>query len=303
MQPVLKPVFLFKLRSAICGLATSGLLFALVAVLDAQRADDFTPSNKSQVPISEEEAFDRLRTFRKQRLAGDFCFNFQLVHKPRKDRSTYYDGTMWGAWNEQGPVTRIYLQPRSAETVADAVELIVQNGVAPSVWIRRGTDSAFRILRGETIFDPVLDGVLFRPFDLQMPFVYWADVVYEGPDRLGEAGPVQLFLMTPPEGSPAYAKGIHKVRIALDDTYDALRRIELIDAGGEATSALLTERFKKVQGQWIVKYISLKDYASKDRTTFSVQAAAVGLIVNPIFFDPEHTGPLPEMTAVTFQRI
>jgi hypothetical protein len=47
------------------------------------------------------------------------------------------------------------------------------------------------------------------------------------------------------------------------------------------------ESFKKIQEQYIVKRITLKDYSSRDRTTFEVKAAALGISLNRDLFCPQ----------------
>jgi len=126
---------------------------------------------------------------------------------------------------------------------------------------------------------------LYSPFDLQMPFVYWDDFVYEGPTLVGASRVAQQFLMLPPEGSASAELGIAGVRVGLDEIYNALWRIEVMDTDGEMLSRFAVRSFQKVRDQYIVKRISLTDYPVKDRTTFEVKAAAVGLSLDPGLFD------------------
>jgi len=279
---------LFK-RSAVYGLSVAGLFCACIS-LSAQRAGGEKPSRFME-RIDAAEGAQRLDAFRQQRLDGDFCFKFELEHKPRRARTVRYEGMMWGSWNELGPVTRFRVSPPS-DKVAEAlnspevVELIIQNGESPQAWIRRSDDEAFKLITGEALFEPILPGLLYSPFDLQMPFVYWDDFIYEGPTLIGATRVAQQFLMQPPAGSASVARGIAGVRVGLDDTYNALWRIEVIDTEGAVASRFAVESFKKVQEQYIVKRITLTDYPSKDRTTFDVQAASVGLSLNDDFFCP-----------------
>ena len=84
------------------------------------------------------------------------------------------------------------------------------------------------------------------------------------------------------------ASGNHKTETPkLTDIHKKEEKIEVLDVVGDALSLFTVESFKKVQGQYIVKEITLKDYRTKDRTRFKVKAASVGLIFNPDFFDPE----------------
>ena len=54
----------------------------------------------------------------------------------------------------------------------------------------------------------------------------------------------------------------------------------------EVSSRFAVESFKKIQDQYIVKRITLTDYSSRDRTTFEVKAAAVGISLNQNLFCP-----------------
>lgn len=282
---------LFFQRSAVWALAAAGLFFASAQSFAQERAGGERHS-RFMDRIDAEEGARRLAEFRLQRLEGDYCFRFELEHKPRKARTVRYQGIMWGAWSESGPVTRFRVMPRQETFIADdvlveAVELIIQNGVEPEAWIRYAESEDFRLLEGEALFEPILPGLLYSPFDLQMPFVYWDEFVYEGPTLIGASRVAQQFLMLPPEGSASAARGVSGVRIGLDDTYGALWRIEVLGAGSEVRSRFAVESFQKVQEQYIVKRITLTDYPTKDRTTFDVEAASVGLFLKRDFFNPE----------------
>jgi hypothetical protein len=240
--------------------------------------------------IDQEEGARRMAAFRGQRLQGDYCFRFELEHLPRREKKVTYYGTMWGSWNEEGPVIRIELVERDAleaeATNASLIELIIQNGLSPKVWSRNSDSEVFRLLEGDAIFEPVIPGVVYSAFDLQMPFVYWDEFTYEGPGRV-QSRVAQQFLMRPPEGSVAGERGIGSVRIGLDDAYDALLRVEVLDADAKELSRFTVESFKKVQGQYIVKEVTLKDYTTRDRTRFKVEAASVGMDLGAALFNPD----------------
>ena len=280
---------LFK-RSAVCGLTVAGLFFAYLQAtaqvrMGGERASRFMDR------IDVEEGAQRLAAFRRQRLVGDFCFEFELAHKPRRGRTIPYAGIMWGSWNESGPITRFRVsstRPKEGESVnsSEGVELIIQNGVSPQAWIRRNDGSDFELIEGEAMFEPIMPSLLYSPFDLQMPFVYWKDFTYEGPTLVGATRIAQQFLMQPPALSASAQRGISGVRVGLDDTYNALWRIEVMNAESEVSSRFAVESFKKIQDQYIVKRITLKNYSSRDRTTFEVNAAAVGISLNRNLFCP-----------------
>lgn len=283
----------FKLRparSAVAGFTAAGLFFVCV-VADAQRAGGERPS-RFMDRIDAEEGAAKLTAFRGQRLAGDFYFEFQLEHKPRRARTVRYNGKMWGTWKGQGPLSRIAIDPNpvhgnTAPQATQPVELIIQSGPVPAAWIRRSGGEGFEPIEGAALFEPILAGLLYSPFDLQMPFVYWERFQYEGPALAMGSRVAQQFLMLPPEKSASAQWGISGVRIGLDDTYDALLTIEVMDSEMVASWRVAVESVRKVQSQYIVKRMTLTDYPSKDRTTFNVTAAAVGLSLQRDLFAPD----------------
>ena len=290
-MPFRETVFLklFK-RSAVCGLTVAGL-FCACTQASAQVRQGGERASRFMERIDVEEGAQRLAAFRRQRLVGDFCFEFELAHKPRRGRTIPYAGIMWGSWNESGPITRFRVsstRPKEGESVnsSEGVELIIQNGVSPQAWIRQNDGSDFELIEGEALFEPIMPGLLYSPFDLQMPFVYWKDFTYEGPTLVGVTRVAQQFLMQPPVLSACAERGISGVRVGLDDTYNALWRVEVMNAEGEVSSRFAVESFKKVQEQYIVKRITLKDYTSRDRTTFEVKAAALGVSLSRDLFCP-----------------
>ncbi|MEM7790747.1 MAG: hypothetical protein AAF546_05035 [Verrucomicrobiota bacterium] len=275
------------LRSAFGLFATAGLFFVSDSCsLSAQPSKDDDPRYEL---IDREEGQRRLAAFRGQRLRGDYCFNFQLEHLPRREKTVRYNGKMWGTWNEQGALTRFQISEAalgSAETSTDLfLEVIIQNGKTPSVWKRQTSDQHFEKVNGEQLFEPLIPGIVYSPFDLQMPFIFWDQFEYEGPARV-RSRIVQRFLMLAPDDPLYESRGIDAVRLSLDDTYDALFVVEVIGEQGEELSRFDVENFKKIQGQYIVKSITLKDHVSRDRTRFIVREASVGIDLDPLIFNP-----------------
>jgi hypothetical protein len=255
--------------------------------------------------IDRAEGERRMENFRHQRLAGDYCFHFELVHLPRSGDPVVRRGRMWGSWNREGPVSRVLLQASPSSRPAgdgENLEFIVQNGPRSAVWMRRGGEGIFRALEGVGRFEPILPGINYSAFDLQMPFVFWEEFVYEGPGRaLGRAA--QLFLMIPPDGGAAEQAGIESVRLVLDESYDALLRAEVVGEDGNVRSSFRVRKFKRVQDQWIVRTVDLFDPAARDRTRFEVTAAATGITLDPRIFDPDTPPPPPDLPGAAFETL
>ena len=287
----------FLKRSAATVLGVSGL-FCIFASSPVVAKQPPSADNRYEV-IDPEEGERRMNMFRRQRLDGDYCFRFELEHLPRRGKTIRYYGTMWGSWNEQGPVTRIQVASEPGVLVANddkQIEMILQNGPSPYAWLRGSLTEDFVELSGDALLSPILPEIVYAPFDMQMPFLYWDDFRYEGPVRV-KSRIAQTFLMLPPDD----VGWANSVRVGIDDAYNALLRIEVMSADSEPRSQFTVESFKKVQEQWIVKRITLKDNETGDRTRFKVRAASVGLILPEEIFLPEVNVSFPTIPESMFE--
>ena len=271
-------VFLFICRALFFALAVS---FVLPEVTYGQ--SPLQKDSRYEV-IDEAEAARRLDAFRKQRLKGDFCFRFQLEHLPRRGSSVRYYGSMWGSWNEKGPVTRIQLNESETGESKAGVDLILQNGPEPRAWLRDPSTACFVPLKGDALHQPLLPEIVYTPFDFLMPFLYWENYEYAGAKRM-RSRVARNFLMVP-DVTSVVPDWLQAVRIGIDDAYNALLHIEIVEKPDRTRSSFTIESFKQVQGQWIVKGIVLKDWKSRDRTRFKVLSASVGLTFSHAVFSP-----------------
>ncbi len=253
--------------------------------------------------LDESEATRMLNFFKSQRLEENYCFQFQLKHKPRRGRAVRYEGIMYGSWNEKGPISRFKLFPQkvgdNSPEAFPPIEMIVQNGVSPEVWMRQ-SGQPFTLIEDGSLFEPIFEGVVYTPFDLQMPFIFWEDFLYDGPSRvLSRIG--QKFLMFPPESSPVALEGVSAVRVSIDDTYYALLRAEVLQDDKKVRSRFTVHGIKKIQDRYIVKEIELKNMLTKDATTFRVQAAGIGMKFKDSLFNPEESGEPPALSEMKLQ--
>jgi hypothetical protein len=70
--------------------------------------------------------------------------------------------------------------------------------------------------------------------------------------------------------------------VGLDNEYDTLLFVEVSGEDSEPKSKFSVEGWKKVDGRYIVKTITLEDLSSSDRTRFIVDEADVGLSLDPL---------------------
>jgi hypothetical protein len=269
--------------------------------LSAQRGGGRTIlSNPTAIDPAQGE--ERMAAFRNQRLEGDFVFLFTLEQIPRRGQGRVYNGSMWGSWNEKGPITRIRIEPSDSNGDDNlGVEAILQNGPQPLAWVRALPDGVFRQLQGAELFEPILKGLHYRWFDLQMPFLYWDDFDYHGSARVN-GRPAHRFLLYPPNALDLPESGFDRVQLALDSGYNALLRVDLLNVD-QPVASLRVRRFREIRGQWIVREIDLVDERSRDRAQFSVQSAAVGVVLPSSVFDPAHAAAPPRLPHSLFENL
>jgi hypothetical protein len=213
-----------------------------------------------------------LRSFRGMGIAGDFYLDFKLQVRPRRGTEREIPGRLWGGRNELGAVSRISLTGESGTER----RLLLQNGAAPAAWgWTLGQADASAIAVGD-LFAPLVPDTQISAFDLQMPYLYWEEFIFEGVSKI-RGRPAHTFLLYPPADFIAAYPGLSGVRVHLDTQFGALVQSELLDERGRVFRSLAVLDLKKVGEQWMVKSIDLRDERSRDKTRFQVTAAALDL--------------------------
>jgi hypothetical protein len=137
----------------------------------------------------------------------------------------------------------------------------------------------------DALFDP-LAGTDLTAFDLQMPFLYWNDFVFEGLARV-RGRPAHVFLMYPPAEVSARRPELTGVRVYLDTQFNALVQAEQIGVENRSLKSITILDLKKVDEQWIPKSIDVRDELTRNKTRFAVTGAALGLDLLPTLFESE----------------
>jgi len=276
----------------LCGLLASLLLGSSLARAQPLHSEEV--ANPAPVPLSSADADQELFKFRHGRLDGDFCLAFELLHRPRRGDDTAYIGAAWGTWNDQGPITRFrVIQKSTASTSGPPAatpviwEWLVQNGATPHIWaLTPGTTTAREVPATEWR-TPLFPGTVYTPFDLLMPFLYWADSTYAGTDRPNGRG-VDMFVLKPPASAPVPSIG--SVRISMDREFLNLVRTEQFDPKGKLVRKFDLQSFAKVQEQWMIQTCQLLDVTTGDYDRFDVKSAAMKQKLDAVIFDPAHLG-------------
>ena len=267
------------------------------ALLFSQPRSQSTPASTVADRLSPEEAATVLENFRKARLKGDFVFEINLHHMPRRGDGFKLEGKMQGSWNEKGPLFRLDLDPSEGSALKNRVSLLSQNGANPLLWKYeapavttrhlKAPPSQPHLLTEQHMFAPLFPGLVYTPFDLQMPFIYWKDHVFEGTRKvLGRS--CSAFVMFPPASIAEAYPDLAGVRIFLDTQFSAMLKAEIINKEKKAIKTFKIGSFKKIQDQWIVKSMDLLDKVSRNKTRITILSAKLDLDLPKKIFTPEN---------------
>jgi len=262
------------------------LAFCVLAPFAVAQKEARPPPSYLQLnPPDQAEGRAIVEGFRQQGIAGDYYLEFELQVLPRTGDEQDLYGRMWGSRNASGPVSRVSVHAGSVNHPSDEVRLLIQSGQNPRIWRwTAASGGSAAPLPVEALFDPVA-GTNLTAFDLQMPFVYWPEFVYEGVIRM-HGRPTHQFLFYPPADIALRNPTLKGVRAYLDTQYAALVEVELIGDRNVALKTLSILDLKKIGSQWIVKSVDCRDEATRNKTRFAVTAAALNQHFAPTVFDP-----------------
>jgi len=222
------------------------------------------------------EAIERAR-----RAVPDQCYlEFNLRILPRRGEARVVPGRLWGSRGEKGPLVRIVLDPGAP----DERRWLVRGGIEPAVWRSSGRGP---VLPADS-FEPLWGGVELTPFDLQLTFLYWPDEQLIGVNRV-IGRPANAFVFRPPPAFAARHPEVAGVRAHLDSQYDVPLQTEILGADRVLKTLSLVD-VKLIGGQAIAREVDARDEATRDKTRFEVSAAALGLDLSPMLFDPARLG-------------
>lgn len=259
-------------------------------------ADRPADSNRGPIEVdpirSEEEGQRVIDQFRGQRILGDYLLRFRLEHRPRRAKERIYTGLLLGTWGGDGPIMRVLVWDDSP-SASDPNEFLLRGGPNPAIFRRSATANSSSVVPPDQWQQPLTSDVVYTPFDILMPYVYWENFDYAGSRRFA-GRPTHFFDMKRPSDSEAaidaYRK-VSEVEIGLDADFNALRRARVFDNSGNISRVFEVRSFKKLANeQFIVKEIDLTDRISRDMTRFKVTHALTGIALEPSLFLPDALG-------------
>ncbi|MDQ8179964.1 outer membrane lipoprotein-sorting protein [Pelagicoccus sp. SDUM812005] len=278
------------------GILGIALLLALTAGdLSAQRRHGSSPLDTLGEEVSQAEGLEILNTFRRLGIAGDFRLSFKLEVRPRKDKTRIVSGVLLGTQSQYGPLSRIDIALEPADVTergnlvpAKVKRLLLQNGIFANALEMNSWEpdrEEARLIESDAFFEK-LAGSDFTIFDLLMPFSFWQEFKYEGRTTM-RSRPTHVFSLYPPEGDKALRERISRVKIYLDEEFNALNRVEIYDGSEELAKTITVVAFKIVDGQGVLSQVDVRNELTRDKTRFRVQDAAIGVDVPDWVFEPE----------------
>ncbi len=282
----------FFMSAAKLFLVGSLLLAFAASDLSAQRRHGSSPLDTLGEDVSQADGLEILNTFRRLGIAGDFRLSFQLEVRKHREDTWRMPGVLLGTQTLYGPLSRVDLALEPAD-VTDKGELIppkvermlLQNGLFANALRSSGPEGTeARVVESSQYFESIA-GSEITVFDLLMPFTFWQEFKYEG--RVKRGRPLQVFTLYPPKEDEALCKRVSRVRIFLDDEFNALNRAEIYNAAGDLTKDIRVGAFKIVDGQGLPSEIDVTNKLTKNKALFKVIDAAVGVGVPEWVFQPD----------------
>jgi len=279
-------------RALLFGLASAAA--ALGAPPNFGPAPDFLPTGT----LSAAEGRKVLAAAQQVGPAQPYYLEFLLRQLPRRGEEKDVPGRLWASRNDDGVVWRIELAPGLA---GQERRFLLQSGPHPAVWV---FDPAAGPARAAALFEPLAPGTGITAFDLEMPFLFWPDARPLNVNRI-VGRPADLFVFLPPAEVKLQAPDLGSVRADLDAEYHVPLRTELVGPSGRVQKTWSLVDLKKVGGQTLPKDLEVRNEETRDKTRFSVTAAALGLDLSPALFAPaglsEAASPPPAASIARFE--
>ncbi len=262
-----------------------GAVFAALIFVNAAQAQTARRAEDRLVSLSAGDAAQRWAEFSSNKIACDYCMGFSIIHTPRKSEERIFKGVIFGAVRGDSVLTRILVRPDGqGDWSGDFI--LVNSPSGSKVFRMKG--GAFEELPPDKWEKPMIDGLIYSPFDILSPYRHWR-AEYEGPGRIGQA--VHFYRL---RAGGAESKETGEIRIALSREFNSPIRVERISKDGRSQRTLSLGSVKKVDGLWIMLEASLRDDASRDKDLLKFNSAKLRLKLPDEIFDAA-SAKLPEI--------
>ena len=257
-----------------------GAVFVALIFVSASHAQPRRGAADKVAALTQAEAQERWKEFSSSKIAGDYCLGFSISHNPRRGESVIYKGLMFGSERNGSTMTRIIVR-KAGSPETDAADFILKNSRTSSkIW--RSEGGKFREIPESEWHKPMLDGLVFSPFDILMPYRWW-ESGYKGPMRMGKA--VHVYSLKAPD---KFSGSVSRVEIALTRDFNSPAQTEIFGAGNLPSKTVSLGAVKKLDGLWIISELSARDNSSRDSDRLKFRSGAVKIQLPESVFSPEN---------------
>lgn len=240
------------------------LIFTFAISAFAQRARRVDTSVR---PLSIADANERWAEFLSSRPVKDYCFKFDMTHLPRKSEGVEYFGYVWGKHLSGDTFfMRLKIAKKVDEKESAEFLFLSENGICKM--FKKFDGKVVEIPQSDW-FKPILDGLIYTPFDFASPYKKWASN-YAGAGRVGRA--VHFFDMRPDAEFAKKNPNLKKVRIALSREFNAPFYTEYYGEGESPERTLLLGVIKKIDDIWFMKEVEMQDKKNRDKDKMEIVA-------------------------------
>jgi len=279
--------FAFLYLFFVCGWSSCGLAHLTDARRDAWQ------------PAAAQQALDALRY---AHLKDKFALSLRFQGQgPRSTAPAYY-GQLYGQ-GQTGLTLRLDLEPvrKKRSDLSQHNHWLIQQGPQPAVFVSEALQNG-KELHMDKWLAPIAQGLVYAPFDLLMPFIYWPSRYIETQRYANRL--LHLYEITPP---PAWAN-LHPdhqhIRLYIDSQLHILMKAECLDAQHQITRTIKVESFKKAHQQWVIKTIEVKDHIHSNKTQLCIEAAALNVRFDDHLLSlPALSRPLPPLLQDTYHAL
>lgn len=266
---------------------------------DAQSRNRPPPQYKQWGEPDQAKGLTILETFRSKAIPAPYFLEFTLRTYGKGRPDLRLNGRMYGGLNRNGPVSLLEIDDDGQSTQSS--RYLIQNGPVPVVW-RSGTATIEpELLVGEALSAPLYQTDV-TPFDLQLPYLFWQDFVYEGLTRF-RGRPTDVFILYPPLDERDLYPEISGVRLYLDSQFDAMMQAEILDVEMAVAKQINLLEIRKIDDAWMAKTIDVK-MPDGNKTRFQITAARMNCDWDGMLFQPDSlSGELPVIPEEDLVRI
>ncbi len=253
---------------------SAAIALIFVSEASAQMNRGFT----KVVELTTTEADKMWSAFKKSKINGDYAMGFTITHSPRRGEDVEYVGEMYGTRMGDETLTRIRVKKVEPKDSPVSDFILSNHPTECRVW--RVNGDKFEEIKKSDWNKPLVEGLIFSPFDLLTPYVH-RQHKYVGGGRIGQA--VYFFDLVP----PANEKDAKKVRMAITREFNSPAQTQIFGEDGTLEKTVSLGSVKKFDGLWIIHELSARDENSRDKDKLRFRAAIVKTIVPSSVFDPK----------------